>query len=394
MGGGSQTRWRAEVERIRAAVLASREAEAMSAVDALLATLQDSRREDLEGVAECHALRGSVLLRQGHHLPAMQAFGAAVARFERLGNTFQHVFALTQLAAAMSSLGLHAQGVQAASAATELALAHGLKREAAQALMGLGLCAVLMGNPFLGERYVLEALGIALPENDERVLTYGTINLVYVITTLADQCVAEGRPDAAEQALARGVRHVHRGDRLGLAEGTFDHALWLSNKAGWLARRGQREDARVMYGRVVDEARQRSWVEIERHAAFGLGRLADEQGDLGAVRQWLTRCVDAGSEHDAYRVVERAHERLALLHADLGEPGPAQRHRVAATLLMRQSEVRRASALQAVNRMDEEVLLALARADQQRLHAELDRLHPTLPASARPATMGGGPWPS
>jgi tetratricopeptide (TPR) repeat protein len=380
---GTASPWRGELERIRASVVAGHEGEAMAGIDALLARLSDMQPDDVDAIAQAFALRGSVLLRQGHHLPAMQAFGSAVVRHERLGNTFEHVFALTQLAAALSSLGLHAQGVQAASAATEMALSHGLRREASQALMGLGLCATLMGNAFLGERYVVEALGIAMSENDDRVLTYGTINLIYVVCLLADELLAEGQAEAATQALARGVRHVHRGDRLSLAPGSFDHALWRSNKAGWLERRGQIDEARQLFDQVVDEARLHSWVEIERHAAFGLGRLADVRGDTAAVRLWFNRCVDAGTEHDAYRIVERAHQRLALWHANVGDAGQAHRHRVSATLLQRQADVRRSSALQAVQKLDEEVLVALARADQRRLHDELDRLHPNLPGSQR-----------
>jgi tetratricopeptide (TPR) repeat protein len=367
--------WRAEVERIRAAVLASDDAAATAALDVLMPTLSDARGDELLGLAECHALRGSLQLRFGQHLEALHSFGAAAVRYERAGEVHPHVFALTQLATALSSLGLHAEGVQAASTATQLGIAHGLHRDAAQALMVVGLCAMLMGDPFVGERYVVEALGIALAENDQRVLTWGTINVIYVITALADQCLAEGRADLAEQALRRGVRHVHRGDRWSFADGTFNQALWWSNKAGWLARRGELDEAQALYAVVVEQARERRWIEIERHAAYGLGLVADRLGDGEGLVRWLVRCIEVGSEHDAYRVVERAHDRLALWHETAGQAGEAARHRVSATLLRRQAEARRGLALDALRLLDEHLLLALSRADQTRLDAELERLH-------------------
>jgi hypothetical protein len=372
--------WPRAVERLARLLLdGGDESVARAELGALMPTLDDADPAQRLALGRCHAWVGALALRRGEHLAAMQAFAAAVVRFDAQALPYPHVHARTQLAAAMSSLGLHAEGLGVAAQAASFGLAFGLHAEAAQALMVVGLCAGLLGDPFLGERYAMEALGIGLAEGLESQVRWCTTNLVYLMTSLAERHLADGEVAAADAVLMRAARHVRRGERLAYPPGSFEHVLFRSNRAAWLALRGQADEASAEYDEVLRAAREQRWLEIERHAAFGLGRLAARRGDAAGAAAALRACVDAGTAHDAYRIVERAHGLLAEAAQARGDAGTAQRHRVAARLMQRQAEMRRQQAAQALRGLDEGLLVALSDADQHRLDSALLRLRETLP---------------
>lgn len=378
-GSGPQP-WPQAVERLAALLLeGGDESVARDELRALMPRLDDADPAQRVALGRCHAWVGALALRRGEHLAAMQSFASAVVRFDPHSLPYPHVHARTQLAAAMSSLGLHAEGLGVAAQAASFGLAFGLHAEAGQALMVVGLCAGLLGDPFLGERYAMEGLGIGLAEGLEPLVRWCTSNLVYLMTSLADRHLADGDAAQAEAVLMRAARHVRRGERLGYPPGSFEQVLFRSNRAAWLARRGRAGEAESEYRDVLAAARSHGWLEIERHAAFGLGRLAADRGDDGAAAAAFAACVEAGTGHDAYRIVERAHGRLAAIAAALGDTGAAHRHEVAAQLMRRQAEARRQQAAEALRNLDEGLLVALSDADQSRLDSALLRLRDVLP---------------
>ncbi len=232
--------------------------------------------------------------------------------------------ALGALANALVRVGLVREAFEAAQALVQCAFEREQRAALPQGLMLMGHFCCLLGDFHGAERYSLESLGAAIQLDRPDVLKACLVNLVYIAGISHDRLLEQGQTDAAWAVLDRATRHVRRGEQLEFRPGGLMQTLWRSNRAGWLRRRGELDEAEATYREIHDLARSQAWHDVARHAAHGLGLIAQARHRPAEALQWMTSCVEVSEVPDVFGMAEAACAWLVRAHEQAGHPALAE----------------------------------------------------------------------
>lgn len=232
--------------------------------------------------------------------------------------------ALGALANALVRVGLVREAFAAAQDLVQCAFDRERHEALPQGLMLMGHFCCLLGDFHGAERYSLESLGAAIQLDRPDVLKACLVNLVYIAGISHDRLQAQGQTEAARAVLDRATRHVRRGEQLEFRPGGLMQTLWRSNRAGWLRRSGELDEAEATYRETYDRATSQGWHDVARHAAHGLGLIAEARQQPAEAVLWMTRCVDVAEGPDVFGVAEAACAWLARAHEEAGHAERAE----------------------------------------------------------------------
>lgn len=244
---------------------------------------------------------------------------------------------------------------------------------ASHALECVGICHSLGGDPAQADRFMLQALGLALQSGDDSTVQRRLSNLFYMAQTRFDDHNAEGDAGNATQALQRCTLYAAQGERLARRAGVYEQCLWRSNRAGLLLRRGLLVEAIADYDAVNQEAERHGWIVLARNARLDRAlalRLRGRPNDAIAALRSLIR-DDADS--DTCDVNLRAHEALQELLQAAGRQREAAGLAPAIQRIVGRRDAERATAIALLPRIGAVVDAAIAEADRLRVDAEAER---------------------
>lgn len=237
----------------------------------------------------------------------------------------------------------------------------------AGALVSVGACGFLLGDAAMAEQSALEALGLLQQAGRGDLAPRVYSNLLLSGSEAADALAAQGRAELAMQSLQRLARFAARGQNVGWARDSFQHARWRANRAGWLMRLDRGDEAQREALEVEPLARAHGWIDIGRHVTWIAGRVALAQQRWSGAKEAFERCVAWSPQPDAYGWVSRSYEGLAEVVERLGEAGSGRHCREAAAAAMARSRAQRESASRRLEELQFSVRQWLADADRQRL---------------------------
>lgn len=349
----------------------------------LVATLRKSLRQagapaDAEAATQ-HAralvLIAQSLVRLGRYDEAALAYAEAPRRFSGpdVAEIQAHVLAGTGFLFAHRSMPDEA--AQMATAALQIAFAHGLHVPASHALECVGICHAMRGQLRQAEHLMVESLGVALQSGDDATVLRRLSNLVFLAQLVADERRRLRDAPGESDAMVRCARFVAQGDRLARRAGRYERCMWRANRAGWLRRRGLLAEARSEYEAIECEGSAHGWATMVANVRLELALVLREQGDSESALRLLQALTEAApAQPDSYDTRLHAHAFAAELAAEGGWHELAGRHRARCRELGAQRERERRAAARVLPQISDAIVQALADADRARIAAEAQRV--------------------
>jgi tetratricopeptide (TPR) repeat protein len=349
----------------------SAEGRDVEAVDCLVHALGGPANDPSEE-REARDLHLHLLLRCGRYVEALEAAGHALGG-EAVAPARARL--LSCMSYAYAQLSAHEEALKCASATVSLALADGDSVTAARGLECIGICYASLGDCPKGERFMFEALGMAMQTSDASAIMIRLSNAMYLSCLLHDAYQADGDADLARVALERCTRFIARAEKLLGRVGLWEQCLWRSNRAGWLRRRGEVDRAVAEYDVALADARLHGWRSIAAVGSYELALAACARGEIDAALD-LLRGIPTGREDalDSFDVSLRAHRLMRDVLTMRGEIDAALSHDAACVDLILRRNAQRADVTARLGRLSDSVLDALADPDRTRIDAEIARL--------------------
>jgi diguanylate cyclase (GGDEF)-like protein len=337
---------------------------------------RDAAPADSAALADAIMLEGLHLWRLGRFEDAVVAAREALQLWQALEQATGQCDTLCLLAIGYSELGLHEEGLKCATAAFELARAHGLDEQTTQALNRIGVCHERLGDPAQGERFLLQALSRAR-EGRHFDATLAALNNLMADTIGAHHLYRRrGENDAAHQALQRAGQYGAQAVAMARRDGDI-YRLVVSqgNLAEVLALVGDFEQADTLLHEVVAQSQAHGFRAVELRSRHNRGEMLLLQGRAEQALQELHAVLDElrrGGDHETTRM--RVHDALYRSYKALGQFEPALVHCEAyhAIEMQRSSLQAQAQARLMVNRLDMEQALLMA--DRALMDAARERL--------------------
>ena len=322
--------------------------------------------QDLHGpaMAEALTLEGQHLWRLGRFEDAVVTAREAVALWQPLEDPRGQADALCLLAVAYTELGLHEEGLKCAGTAFDLARAHGLTRQATQALNRIGVCHERLGDPAQGERFLLQSLSRAREERDFDDTLAALNNLMANTLAAYHLYTPRGENEAAHQALLRARQYGNQALGMARRHGDIYRVVVTQGNLGEvLAIAGEFEQAEGLLQDTLTQAHANGFRAVELRTRHNLGEMRSMQGRHEEALQELHAVLDElrrGGDHETTRM--RAHASLYRAYKALGRFEPALKHCEAyyEVEMQRSALQAQAQARLMVNRLDMEQALLMA----------------------------------
>ncbi|MED5618193.1 tetratricopeptide repeat-containing diguanylate cyclase [Ideonella sp. BN130291] len=327
-------------------------------------------------LAQALSLEGQHLWRLGRFEDAVVAAREALHLWQEVGDPAGHADALCLLAVSYTELGLHEEGLKSATAAFELARAHGLQRETTLALNRIGVCHERLGDPDQGERFLLQALSRAREQRSFDDTVQALNNLMANTLGAYHLHSRRGDPEVAHQALQRARQYGGQAVAMARRDGdVYRRIVTQGNLAEVLAIAGDFEQAGALLDDAVAEARSHGYRAVEMRSRHNLGEMRLLQGRHEEAVQLLHTVLDdlrRGTDHETTRM--RVHSALYRAYKALGRFEPALAHCEAyyAIEMQRSALQAQAQARLMVNRLDMEHALQMA--DRALMDAARERI--------------------